>query len=90
MIPHNIRNIQIIPDIIRYQEYYVDMEYGIRNAFADIRNVPTAFFCACCSTTVFDGIIADGNELFQRHFYFSASIVGCSLHTSVFNHQAPS
>jgi hypothetical protein len=50
MIPHNIRNTYIIPDIIRYQEYVeivpdiAQTTYGIRNIFADIRNIPTAVF----------------------------------------------
>ncbi len=59
--------LEVVPDIAQ-------TTHSIRNIFADIRNVPTAFFCACCSTSGSDGIIiADGNELFQRHFYFSAS-----------------
>ena len=52
MIPHNIRNTYIIPDIIWYQDMLENVPdidqttHGIRNIFADIRNnVPTCVFC---------------------------------------------
>ena len=76
MILHNF-----IPDIIRYQEYVgnvpdiAQITHGIRNIFADIRNVSTAFFCV----ELYRGKVNNDLSCLKVHakvFYYIDSSIG--------------